>query len=463
MVNKSIKKSDAGETVAIIALTAVEMRDRIASGELTALRVAEAFIAQIAIREPEVQAFAWFDPDFLRFQAQEADRYRGTGRPLGSLHGLPVAVKDIIDTAKIPTENGAKLDKGRVPTKDAVVVARLRKAGALILGKTVTTELAYLTPSKTKNPHNLAHTPGGSSSGSAAAVAAFMAPLAIGTQTGGSIIRPASYCGVVGYKPSFGAIARTGILPQSHSLDTVGVFAKTTQDAALLAEVLFGYDAEDPQSVVQPSAPLLSLSRSRPPIKPTFAFLKPHGWDEADPILIEAFEALSQELGVQCFEFELPPGIYNGLGWREMINHAEMARAYFRYGQHSDLLGAETQDALAKGNAVLARDYLSALDWANALGTGLETIFERADVILSPAATGPAPLGHASTGSAIFNGLWTLIGTPAITLPLLETPQGLPMGVQLIGPKHLDGRLLRAANWLTDWASEQLHSGAQND
>ncbi|MEZ7812831.1 MAG: amidase [Paracoccaceae bacterium] len=455
-------KTDTGERAAIISLPALELRDRIASGELTALRVSEAFIEQIALHEDKVKAFAWFDPNFLRFQAKEADLFRAAGRVIGPLHGLPVALKDIIDTAKIPTENGAELDRGRIPTKDAVVVKRLRQSGALILGKTVTTELAFLTPSKTTNPHNAAHTPGGSSSGSAAAVAALMAPLAIGTQTGGSVIRPASYCGVVGFKPSFGAIPRTGILNQSHSLDTVGVFAKTTQGAALLAQVLFGHDKDDAQSVVQPLPNLVQMAQLGPAALPTFAFLKPFGWLDADPILHEAFAQLTSDLGAQCFEFELPVDIYKGLSLREVINYAEMACAYFKYSQESHLLGYETQEALTKGSTILARDYLTALDWGKALRAELKAIFDRADVILSPAATGPAPLGHGSTGSAIFNGLWTLIGTPAITLPLLGTRDGLPMGVQLIGPRHLDGRLLCAANWLTQWANDQINSGSQN-
>ena len=217
------------------------LRDRLASGALRASELAEALIARIEAREPEIGAFAWFDADFVREQARRLDAHRQSGRPTGALHGLPVALKDIIDTARIPTENGCALDAGRVPIKDAAIVSRLRSAGALIMGKTVTTELAYMQAGKTRNPHGPAHTPGGSSSGSAAAVADGMVPLAVGTQTGGSVIRPASFCGVTGFKPSFGAIPRTGILMQSPTLDTVGVFAASPLDAALLAEVLMGH------------------------------------------------------------------------------------------------------------------------------------------------------------------------------------------------------------------------------
>ncbi len=439
-------------SVPIVALSALDLRDRIAGGELRAAQVAEAYLEQIRLREPQVQAFAWIDPDYVMHQATEADRFRATGRPIGPLHGVPVALKDIIDTARIPTENAAALDKGRVPTKDAVIVERLKRAGAILLGKTVTTELAYLAPGRTTNPANPAHTPGGSSQGSAAAVAAHMTPLAIGTQTGGSVIRPASFCGVVGYKPTFGAIARTGILPQSQSLDTVGVFARTATDAALLAEVIWGADAGDPQSISQPFPRLVAIAQDKPPVAPTFAFLRPHGWDKADPQVHAAFAELSEALGDQCFEVELPEEFSRGLAWREVINHAEMARAYFRYGEASDLLAPETIEALQKGNATLARDYLTALDWQQALSGGLDKLFDRCDAILTPAALGPAPAGLGSTGSAIFNGLWTLIGTPAVTLPLFEAEDGLPMGVQMVAARHRDGRLLRTANWLMDWA-----------
>jgi aspartyl-tRNA(Asn)/glutamyl-tRNA(Gln) amidotransferase subunit A len=207
-------------------LDALTMRDRLAAGALRASDVAEAVIARAARREPELQAFAWFDEGYLRAEADRLDRLRRTGHPVGPLHGLPVGVKEVIDTRGIPTSNGTAIDEGRVPTEDAFVVRRLRAAGALVAAKTVTAEMAYLHPGSTRNPADLARTPGGSSQGSAAAVGAGMLPLAIGTQTSGSVIRPASFCGVVGYKPSFGLIPRTGILVQSPSLDCVGVFAR---------------------------------------------------------------------------------------------------------------------------------------------------------------------------------------------------------------------------------------------
>ncbi len=433
----------------------VDLRDRLASGALSAVDLVEICIARIEAREPEVQAWAWFDPEFARHQARGLDAHRKSGRPVGPLHGLPIGLKDIIDTAKIPTENGCPVDAGRVPTADAWVVERLRQAGAVIMGKTTSTELAYLHPSKTRNPHDTGHTPGGSSAGSAAAVADGMIPLAVGTQTGGSVIRPASYCGVTGFKPSFGAIPRRGILMQSHTLDTVGVFARDPLGTALIADVLFGHDPADLQTSLTPAPHLLETGRSEPPLKPVFAFVRPPGWDDAHPDVHAAFGELVEALGDQVFEVDLPSLFDSAAEQRMIVNFAEMSRYYYRYFRDGlDRLGPETVKALETGNAIPARDYLAALDWQKLLNAALEEIFERCDAILCPSATGPAPEGLGSTGNPIFNGVWTLCGTPAISLPLLTASNGLPLGVQLVGSPGNDGRLLRTANWLNTWADQ---------
>ena len=443
----------ASQHTALLSLSAVALRDRLASGALSALDLVEACLARIEAREADVGAWAWIDPEFARQQAKTLDAYRITGRPLGALHGLPVGLKDIIDTAQIPTENGCVLDDGRVPADDAFVVQRLKQAGAVLLGKTVSTELAYMHPGGTKNPRNTDHTPGGSSSGSAAAVADGMVPLAVGTQTGGSIIRPASFCGVTGFKPTFGAIPRTGVLMQSPSLDTVGVIAADPSGAGLLADALFGYDRGDKSSELSPSPRLLETTESDPPYPPVFALVYPPGWDEADPQLHAAFAELKVALGEQVFEVELPKVFANAEPLRRIVNFAEMARYYDRYWRTgADKLGAVTREAIEEGQAISAKDYLAAKDWADVLYSGLEEVFERCDAILCPAATGPAPEGLASTGSSIFNGLWTFCGTPAVTLPLLTAENDLPMGVQLVGPRHQDGRLLRTARHLFEWA-----------
>ena len=436
--------------VPLVSLGAVELRDRLASGALRAEEVAEAFLAQIAAREPETRAFAHLDEGFVRDQARRLDALRRTGRPVGPLHGLPAGLKDIIDTVGQPTQNGTALDAGRVPTADAALVARLRAAGALVMGKTATTELAYLHPAETRNPAAPGRTPGGSSAGSAAAVAAHMVPFAVGTQTGGSVIRPASFCGCVGFKPSFGMIPRTGVLAQSPSLDTVGVFARSVEDAALLAEALYGFDPGDPATRPLPAPRLLDVASADPPVVPTLAWLRPPGYDErAEPVLREAMAELVEALGERAFEVELPAPFEEAAAIRERINLAEMAKCYHGYERRGrDLLSPETRDAIDRGKSVLARDYLAALDWPAVLEAGLDEILSRCDAILLPAATGPAPEGYAGTGDPIFNGLWTLCGVPAVTVPLLQTEEGWPMGVQLVGRRGEDARLLRTARWL---------------
>jgi len=434
-------------------LSVTELRNRLASGALDALALVESYIARIEAREAEVGAWAWFDPDFVRAQACTLDSHRRAGRPLGRLHGLPVGLKDVIDTLSIPTENGSPRDKGRVPLRDAFVVERLKKEGAIIMGKTVTTELAFMDPGKTANPHNLAHTPGGSSQGSAAAVADGMVPLAIGTQTGGSVIRPASFCGVTGFKPSFGAIPRRGVLTQSPTLDTMGVFATDPGGAALLAEVLFGHDPEDSATTLAPTPDLFAQASTPPPMKPVFGFVRPPGWDDADPQLHAAFDELLTALGDQAFELPLPPVFDNAAAQRLMINQAEMAYHYYPYWRDAaDQLGPEARAAIEQGNKIPARDYQSARDYPKLLNAALEELLTRCDAIICPAATGPAPRGLETTGDSIFNGLWTLCGTPCITLPLLTSEEGLPIGVQLVGAKGNDGRLMRSAQWLANWA-----------
>lgn len=439
--------SDAG----ILSLGAVELRDRLKSGALRATELMHACLKRIAETDPQVQAFEWLDPAFALKQAEAADAHRAAGRPLGALHGLPVAVKDIIDTAGIATCNGTPIDAGRVPASDAHVVRKLKAAGAIVIGKSVTTELAFLHPGKTRNPVNMAHTPGGSSSGSAAAVAAGMVPLAIGTQTGGSVIRPAAFCGVAGFLPSAGTIGRTGITPQSPTLDRVGVFARSPADAALIAAELFGHDPSDKATSPSPHPHLLEIALSRPPVPPQFAFVRTPYWDLATPQCRQAMEELAAALGEQCFEASLPEPFAEARAIRERINYAEMAKCYHRYGRDAkDLLSDELGAALEEGMRVTAHDYIAALDWPDYLYSGLTEIFQRCDAIITPAAPGAAPHGLESTGSSVFNAIWTLCGTPVVTLPVFEDDAGMPMGVQIVGPRGGDGRLLRTARWLMD-------------
>jgi Asp-tRNA(Asn)/Glu-tRNA(Gln) amidotransferase A subunit family amidase len=430
-------------------LSALELRDAIARGTLKAVEIVEACLARIAERESDVQAWAHLDPQYAIRQAEELDRFRGTGRTIGPLHGVPVGLKDIIDTRDFPTENGTPFDSGRRPMKDAAIVERLRGAGAVILGKTVTTELAVFHPGKTRNPHDTARTPGGSSSGSAAAVAAGMAPLAIGTQTNGSVIRPASFCGVVGFKPSRGLISRRGVLVQSAPLDSIGTFSRTIEDAALLADALVGYDDGDPQTVHAARPDFHAVATSRPPVKPSFALIRSPVWDKAHDDVKAGFDELAEALGDRVVTIDLPEPFAEAHAWHRAINYADLAKNYARYyDRDPSLLSERLRGMIEEGATVHAVDYNRALDGMATLNAGLERIFDRFDTIITPAATGEAPVGLETTGDPAFSTLWTYCGVPALTLPLLTGSNGMPIGVQLIGRRLYDGRLLRTARWL---------------
>ena len=432
---------------AALDLPIAALRDRLASGALRVVDLAEAVNARIAESDGDLQAFAFHDPALVLRQAELLDRHRATSRPLGRLHGLPVALKDVIDTSFMPTENGAALDAGRRLQRDAAIVEALRREGALVVGKTATCELAFQEPAATLHPRDAARTPGGSSAGSAAAVAAGLVPLAVGTQTGGSVIRPAAFCGTYGFKPSFGAIPRRGILSQSPSLDTVGVFARDLEGAALLAEALFGSDGADTATV--PAAPpdLLAAARSAPPVTPTLAFLRMPWWDRADAATEGAWGELVEALGAQVFEAELPEPFPQALDVRQTINEAEMSRALAHYARQPEALSGKTRAALERGRAISAHDYLAALEWRDVMRAGLDAIFARCDAIITPAANGAAP-GRETTGDAAFAALWTLVGAPAITLPLMSDEADMPLGLQVVARPGDDARLLRNAAWI---------------
>lgn len=431
-------------------LTAMEASARLARGELRAVELTEACLHRVGEREPQIGAFSFVDEELALAQARQADAQRESGRTLGPLHGLPVGIKDIIDTADMPTENGVALDAGRRPRCDATVVARLRAAGAVILGKTVTTELAYRRPGATRNPHDPGRTPGGSSSGSAAAVASAMLPFAVGTQTGGSVIRPAAFCGVVGFKPTFGLLPRSGVLRHSRWLDTVGTFGRTIEDAALLADAMAGHDPADPDTRCAAAPEILRIAGTQPPVTPMLGFVKTPSWNEVEPDCGEAFVELAAALGAQCEEVELPPIFGAGVTAQRRLAVVGMARHLCRYYDRArERLGEPTREAIEEGRAVGAVDYLAALDMRDALHAELENIFARYDALITPAAPGQAPTGLDHTGSQAFCVLWTLTGVPAVTLPLLEGAEGMPLGVQMVGPRGDDGRLLRTARWLT--------------
>jgi Asp-tRNA(Asn)/Glu-tRNA(Gln) amidotransferase A subunit family amidase len=433
-------------------LTAAEAAERIRTGRMSSEELVGACLERIEETEPKIEAWTYLDPEHALAQARAADDWRRAGRPTGALHGVPVGLKDIIDTADMPTENGSALHAGRTPSRDAAVTERLRAAGAVIMGKTVTTEFATRTPGKTRNPHALDHTPGGSSSGSAAAVAAGMVPLALGSQTGGSTIRPGSYCGAFALKPTHGLISRHGMFQLSRSLDHVGLFARSVEDLALLLEELAGFDERDPDTHPRGRGLYRATAREAPPIPPRFGFFRSGRWDRVAADAREAFGELVAHLGGQVEEMELGVSADELAERHRALMDAEMAMGFRREWESSrERLSAPLRARIERGRRDPALGYLEARAAVPALDVILAELFEqRYDAILTPSAEGTAPAGLESTGEPTFCTLWTMLGLPAVNVPLLQGANGLPLGVQLVGPRHGDGRLLRTARWLAE-------------
>jgi Asp-tRNA(Asn)/Glu-tRNA(Gln) amidotransferase A subunit family amidase len=432
------------------ALAAVEGARLIREGVISSEEWVGACLERVRAVDKDVEAWTFLDPGLALEQAREADQRRLSGRPVGALHGVPVGLKDIIDTSDMPTENGSVLHAGRTPARDASVASRLRAAGAVIMGKTVTTEFATRAPGKTRNPHHPGHTPGGSSSGSAAAVAAGMVPLALGSQTGGSTIRPAAYCGVYGLKPTHGLIPRHGMFQLSRTLDHVGLFARSVEDVALLLEELVGHDERDPDTRPRARISYHELAVAEPPLAPMFAFVKTSLWDQVDADAREAFAELVASLGDRVEELELLTPAAETTAWHRTIMTAEVALNLHREWQTGrQHLSDSLRSTIEEGQNVRALDYLQALARIRQLDASLTELFEqRYDAILTPAAAGTAPAGLASTGDPAFCSLWTLVGLPALSVPIMRGANGLPLGVQLVGARHGDARLLRTARWL---------------
>lgn len=433
----------------ITSRSASELLTDVRAGRLTASEIATAFLDKIAEREPDVQAFAYFSSGAVEEQAAALDAKQAAGEALGPLHGLPVGIKDIIDTADMPTEHGSGYFKDNQPETDAVCVAQLRAAGAVIIGKTVTTELATRHPGKTKNPHNSAHTPGGSSSGSGAGVAADMMPLALGTQTGGSVIRPASFNGIHGLKPTRGLISRTGVLMQSHTLDTVGVYGKSLNDIALITSVLDQYDPSDNVSYARPHCQLMPTAdadnlATRPP---QIGFLKTPAWEMADDGARSAIEAFAKTLGGHCQHAELPNGFDEILTLQKTVQHGENQYHYGPLYDRDPALASKELAAILGGEPVKARDYQIALMAREPLYAMLASALDTYDALIALSSTGPAPEGLNWTGDPAFNAPWTYLGVPTVSLPKL-TVNGLPCGVTVIGKRRSEAKLLAVADWI---------------
>jgi len=410
-------------------LSALKLVQEIETGALTPRAVVELCAHAIARREGEIGAFVALDI--------EAARRRADACATRPLHGLPVGVKDIYDTADLPTEYGSAIYAGHRPKVDAAMVALIRRTGGVVIGKTVTTEFASLEPGRTRNPHNLAHTPGGSSSGSAAAVAADMVPIALGSQTGGSVIRPAAYCGVTGFKPSFRLLPTVGMKCFSWSLDTVGLFAADVADAAFAAAAISGRDLR--VDGAEPAAPRIALVRTQ-------------SWPEASADMQSAVERAgraAQAAGAKVNEIDLPPILEAATKAHGTIQDHEAYRALAdEIDRHRDRLGPILRAQLDQAAALTPAAYDEARRLARQARQAFVDLMEGADVILTPSAPGAAPHGLGSTGKPTFNRLWTLLGAPCVNVPGLSDSAGLPLGVQIVGRFARDRLTLEAAAFL---------------
>ena len=433
----------------IFTLSTNELVAKMRDGQISSVEVCKAYIARIDKFEKDVKAWNFFDKKTLLEKAEEADEYRKSGKPLGSLHGLPVAVKDIFGTIDMPTECGTVFRKKMSASQDSEVVNLLKNAGAIIMGKTVTAELAFIHPGKTTNPHDYSRTPGGSSSGSAAAIASQMAPLSIGSQTGGSIIRPASYCGVVGYKPSYGLISRSGVLKTSEKLDTIGVFGKSVEDVALLAKTLIKKDIYDKSTVHFAADNMLEECKKGPIFEPKFIFYKTDNWKNIHKESRDAFDFFIKKFQKNIEVFETPSYFKDIPKYHQVIHETDLANNFQPYyKKDKKKLSKEMRDAIERGMKYSAFEYANAIDFMKQSYESYKEVFEDYHGVITPASSGVADKGLKSTGSADFQKIWTYLGLPAISLPLLTGENNLPLGVQLIGNKLDDLRFLGIANWL---------------
>ena len=415
-------------------LTAAEAGRQIAAGEITSEALVRSCLERIEDRDPVVEAWTHLDPDYALAGAREAD----SSPAKSPLHGVPFAVKDVIDSGELPTEYGAPaIHGGHRPERDAACVAAMRSAGAVLMGKTVSTEFATFWPGKTKNPHNPGHTPGGSSSGSAAAVGASMVPVAFGNQTAGSLIRPAAFCGVAGFKPTHGTVDLTGILPLEPTFDTLGYMARSVDDLGLFYDIVRGAD---------PEAPADGLGRA-----PRVGLCRTHHWQKADAVCREAVEraaAKFSDLGADVADVDLPDDFATIPDSHRVILNAGLTQSLARqYADHRDRLSDRLRGMIEEGLGYDEATLGAARAHARACRAAAGDAFGDRDVLLTPSAPGEAPEGLGMTGDPIFQTTWTLLHLPCVTLPFATGPRGLPIGVQLIGSRGEDAAALAVAKW----------------
>jgi Asp-tRNA(Asn)/Glu-tRNA(Gln) amidotransferase A subunit family amidase len=436
-------------------LTASEALALFASGKLTSVELVKSCLEQITATDENIRAWVYLDPNAVIAQAEECDRIRKAGLATGPLHGIPVGLKDIIDTADMPTGRGTPIFKGRRTEGDARLVELLREAGAVIMGKTITTELAFVHANETRNPHNRAHTPGGSSSGSAAAVAAHHVPLAVGTQTNGSVIRPASFCGTFGFKPTRGVISRTGLLDTSDSLDQVGVFGRSLADIALLTDVIGGYDGRDSTSFARPRPAMGQGAAEEAPVPPSLVWFDLPFNDRLSDAARDGLDAVMDILGPHVSRMQPAEQLAQLVTVQARVHEYEIcAQQAGVFDAHWNQISDTLKPVIERGRKISKAEYEDALAVKASAEAFFFDFFTEYDAIIAPSAAGEAPMFGPNTGDPIFCTLWTLAGLPCVTLPLLVGDTDLPIGVQLIGPAEKDNRLLRTARWLQKQLAE---------
>ncbi len=435
--------------------SATEATADIRAGEYSSEDLVRDCLNRIDATDAAIKAWVHLDPDQALAQARSLDEMRQQGKPLGSLHGVPVGIKDIYDTADMPTAYGSPIYKDRQPAADATTVAKLRQAGAVIMGKTVTAEFAFVTPGETTNPHDPDHTPGGSSSGSAAAVAAGHVPLALGSQTNGSVIRPASFCGIVGLKPSRGMISRHGVLRTSETLDQIGGFARTLEDIALLTDALTGYDAADEATYARPKPNFSEGSREEAPVEPSLAWLELPYYERLTDDARSGFAELREALGDLVEEVAYPDSLGDVIDHHQVIHEYEVRRNLAdAYEKAPDQISPQLMEKIEHGGSYTEEQYTGALEAVADTGAYFAEFFNDYDAVLTPAASGEAPEGLGWTGDPIFCTIWTFCGLPSLSLPLLQGENDLPVGVQLVSGLEEDARLCRTARWLMEHISD---------
>ena len=433
--------------------SALQMADMIRRGETNAENLVKAALDLIEKTDNQLKAWAYIDKAGAIASAKLLDEIWNSGRALGPLHGVPIGLKDIIDTADMPTEYGSLAFKGHQPHQDAIIVSKLREAGAVILGKTVTTPFAFMDPSETRNPKNMEYSPGGSSSGSAAAVSAGHVPVAIGTQTNGSVIRPASFCGVFGFKPSSGMVPRSGVLQTSETLDQVGVFSRYYEDVALISDIISEYDPNDANSFCRPRPNMLDGVCERPDETPKLLWFEMPYFKDMSEDSVDGMTKIFSALGGCVNKKDGNPSVFEAfLEAQRVIHHFEIAKNLSNVRQKSPrLLSLQLRKTLDMGSKIDLKDYHQSLAQKEVAISYFQNFFGEIDAIIAPSSLGEAPLlSEGNTGNPVCSTIWSLCGFPCLSIPALVSTNHMPIGVQLIGKPECDDKLLGIGGWLLE-------------